>query len=393
MKILNKSARRWLVPFLSRSCSSGCKKTALYQFHVESGAKMVQFAGFWMPVQYKQSIKDSHLYTRSHASLFDVSHMLQTKVHGKDRVKFMESLTVADVKGLKSEQSVLSLLTNSSGGIEDDLILTQSNDCLFLVSNAGRIDRDKELMEQQASRFRSQGLDVQLEYLADSHSLLALQGPLSHTVLQKLLNYDLSTHKFMTSRVTELTGVGECRVSRCGYTGEDGFEISLPNGSAEKLAQLLLGSDVWMAGLGVRDSLRLEAGLCLYGSDMNSETTPVEAGLVWTIGKARRAAADFPGADVILKQIIDKPKKRRIGLTALAVGPAARHGTTIEYNGTPVGVVTSGCPSPSLSKNIAMAYVDASAAAVGKELTCVLRGKKIAHLVTRMPFVPSKYFV
>lgn len=354
---------------------------------------MVNFAGFSMPVQYQQTIKESHLYTRSNASLFDVSHMLQTKVMGKDRITFIESLTVTDVKSMKDDHSALSLFTNASGGIEDDLIITRCEDHLFLVSNAGRIEQDQELLQEQVKKFRADGRDVQIEYLQQSHSLLALQGPSSQKVLQKAVKYDLSEQKFMTSRVAEVADIPQCRITRCGYTGEDGFEISVPNHYVQRLAQFLIESDVWPAGLGVRDSLRLEAGLCLYGNDIDSTTTPVEAGLVWTIGKARRTAADFPGADVILKQIREKPKRKRIGLVALDAGSAARHGASIEWNGRPVGIVTSGSPSPSLSKNIAMAYVESAASTAGNQLHCVLRGKRVPHQVVRMPFVPSKYFI
>lgn len=393
MKLLDMPVRVCLNGMLIRRCATDCRKTALYQYHLQAGAKMVSFAGFSMPVQYKQSIKDSHLYTRSNASMFDVSHMLQTKVTGKDRIAFIESLTVADVKSMNDNQSVLSLFTNTSGGIEDDLIITRTENYLFLVSNAGRIDRDKELLEDQANKFRGDGREVIIEYLQDNYSLLALQGPLSQTILQKALKYDLSQQKFMTSRATEVLDIPNCRVTRCGYTGEDGFEISVPNQHVESVAQFLTECGVWLAGLGVRDSLRLEAGLCLYGNDIDEKTTPVEAGLVWTIGKGRRVAADFPGAGVILKQIKEKPKRKRIGLVALEAGAAARHGASIEWNGKPVGIVTSGCPSPSLSKNIAMAYVESTASVVGNQLHCVQRGKRVAHQVVKMPFVPSKYFV
>ena len=354
---------------------------------------MVPFAGFEMPVQYRESISDSHLFTRSHASLFDVSHMLQTRVTGKDRIDLIESLTVSDVKGMKDGQSSLSLFTNPSGGIEDDLIITREADHVFLVSNAGRITSDKELLEEQVHRFRSRGCDVHLEYLQDSRSLLALQGPLAATILQKAVKYDLKEQKFMTSRVTEVLGISKCRVSRCGYTGEDGFELSISNQEVKRVAQFLLESGARWAGLGARDSLRLEAGLCLYGNDIDATTTPVEAGLVWTIGKVRRSAADFVGANVILRQIKEKPKRKRVGLMAVDAGPAARHGASVEWNGKPVGIVTSGCLSPSLAQNIAMAYVEAAAAVVGSELVCVLRGKRFPYRVSKMPFVPSKYYV
>lgn len=384
---------------LASSTSVEAKKTPLYDFHVEHEGKMVPFAGFLMPVQYKDvNIRDSHMHTRTKASIFDVSHMLQTRIHGKDRKQFMERLTVADVQGLPLGSSCLSLFTNESGGIEDDLIITQDQDdkFLYVVTNAGCIDNDKALMEAAATEFKSKGKDVSIEYIQEEYSLIALQGPLASKILQIGLKVDLSSQKFMTSRNNlSVFGIEGCRVTRCGYTGEDGFEISCPSAQIVHLTEKLLENkeDVWLAGLGARDTLRLEAGLCLYGNDIDSKTTPVEAGLLWTIAKRRRQEGNFPGSSIILKQIEEKPKKKRVGLVALETGPAARHDSIIEVSGKRAGVVTSGCPSPSLGKNIAMAYIDSKHSKIGTQVSCKIRCKVVQHKVVKMPFVSTRYFV
>ncbi|KAL4225988.1 hypothetical protein ACF0H5_013975 [Mactra antiquata] len=301
------------------------KKTCLYDFHVQNGGKMVPFAGWSMPVQYKDSIIDSHNGVRNNAGIFDVSHMLQTKVTGKDRVKFMESLVVADIDGLKDNQGTLSVFTNSQGGIIDDLIINKTDeDYLYVVSNAGCADKDLPLMMNQAANMRSKGLDVNVDVI--SNGLIALQGPKMVDVLQPGVSFDLKDLPFMTTRSCTVYGIDDCRVTRCGYTGEDGVEISVPSDKSVELTENLLQAnkdvDVRLAGLGARDSLRLEAGLCLYGNDIDETTTPIEATLAWTIGKRRKAEGGFPGADIILQQIEDKPKQRRVGFTSS--GPPAR---------------------------------------------------------------------
>ncbi|XP_062397076.1 aminomethyltransferase, mitochondrial [Sardina pilchardus] len=367
------------------------KQTVLYDFHRDQGGKMVGFAGWSMPVQYKDSHIVSHMHTREHCSVFDVSHMLQTKVHGKDRIKFMESLIVADVAELKDNQGSLSLFTNEKGGIMDDLIVTKTDQgYLYVVSNAGCSDKDSAHMKARLQEFKAAGHDVDLEFLEES--LIALQGPSMARVLQPGVTDDLSKLTFMTSVLTPVFGIQGCRVTRCGYTGEDGVEISVPTGSAVALAEkLLTNAEVKLAGLGARDSLRLEAGLCLYGNDIDEDTTPVEASLVWTIGKRRRQQRGFPGADIVVPQIKAKTQRKRVGL--VSTGPPVRQHTPIlAPDGRVIGEITSGCPSPCLKKNVAMGYVEAGFSKVGTAVQVEVRKKAVPAVVSKMPFVPSKYY-
>uniref|UniRef100_A0A3B3R8F5 Aminomethyltransferase, mitochondrial n=1 Tax=Paramormyrops kingsleyae TaxID=1676925 RepID=A0A3B3R8F5_9TELE len=338
-------SQSWAPPYCS--CFNPLKKTELFEFHRQQGAKMVEFAGWIMPVQYKDSHIISHMHTRQHCSIFDVSHMLQTKVHGKDRVKFMESLIVADVAELKDNQAKL-------------------------------------------NEFKAAGHDVDLEFL--NESLIALQGPSTAQVLQPGMTDDLSKLTFMTSVLTEVFGIPGCRVTRCGYTGEDGVEISAPRSHVVALTErLLLDSEVHLAGLGARDSLRLEAGLCLYGNDIDENTTPVEGSLVWTIGKRRRQTRDFPGADIIVSQIKTKPKRKRVGL--LSMGPPVRQHTPIlSPDGRVIGEVTSGCPSPCLKQNIAMGYVENEFSKVGTDVLVEVRKKAVKAVISKMPFVATRYY-
>ncbi|NXW93214.1 GCST protein, partial [Alopecoenas beccarii] len=357
---------------------------------------MVPFAGWSLPLHYGQGHLQSHLHTRRRCSLFDVSHMPQTRVYGRDRVRFMESLVVGDIAELKPGQGTLTLLTNEKGGIVDDLIVTNtSEDHLYVVSNAGCADKDLAIMRGRAAELQATGSDVHLE--VSDNALLALQGPSMARVLQAGLSDDLAKLSFMNSITTTVFGVPGCQVTRCGYTGEDGVEISVPAGRAVELAERLLGvPDVWPAGLAARDSLRLEAGLCLYGNDIDETTTPVEAGLLWTLGKRRRAAMDFPGAAIIMAQVKEKPKRKRVGLTS--EGPPIREAAGAASPHSPPcvpmspGTVTSGCPSPSLGKNIAMGYVEAAHSRAGTALTVEVRKKQHPALVTKMPFVPTQYY-
>ncbi|KAM9271964.1 aminomethyltransferase, mitochondrial [Cariama cristata] len=368
------------------------KRTPLDALHRSRGGRMVPFAGWSLPLHYGQGHLQSHLHTRRRCSLFDVSHMPQTRVYGRDRIKFMESLVVGDIAELKPGQGTLTLLTNERGGIVDDLIVTNtSEDHLYVVSNAGCADKDLAIMMGRAAELQATGADVHLEVL--DNALLALQGPSMARVLQAGLSDDLGKLSFMNSIATTVFGVPGCRVTRCGYTGEDGVEISVPAGRAVELAERLLGvPEVWPAGLAARDSLRLEAGLCLYGNDIDETTTPAEAGLLWTLGKRRRVAMDFPGAAIIMAQVKEKPKRKRVGLTS--VGPPIRpHMAILGPEGTPVGTVTSGCPSPSLGKNIAMGYVEAVHSRAGTALTVEVRKKQHPALVTKMPFVPTQYYM
>ncbi|KAM5148203.1 aminomethyltransferase, mitochondrial [Mantella aurantiaca] len=367
------------------------RQTALYDFHRHHGGKMVEFAGWSLPVQYKDSHIASHLHTRQHCSLFDVSHMLQTRVHGKDRIPFMESLVVGDIAELKENQGTLSLFTNEIGGIIDDLIVNNTSEGhLYVVSNAGCAEKDSAHMKNRLLEFRAADRDVDLEDV--DFALVALQGPSAAQVLQAGLPDVLSKLTFMTGVTTSVFGIPGCRVTRCGYTGEDGVEISVPSDRAVELAEKMLQSpEVKLAGLAARDSLRLEAGLCLYGNDIDETTSPVEASLVWTLGKRRRAAMDFPGASAIVPQIKGKVSRKRVGLTS--TGPPVRQHTPIlNTEGRVIGEVTSGCPSPSLKLNVAMGYVEPEYAKAGTALKLEVRKKLVDGVTSKMPFVPTKYY-
>ncbi|KAG0365477.1 hypothetical protein BGZ54_006480 [Gamsiella multidivaricata] len=366
------------------------KKTVLHDYHVENGGKMVPFAGWSMPVQYSNlGVGASHNWTRQNASVFDVSHMLATRITGKDRVKFYESLTVADIENLPVGSSTLSVFTNEEGGIIDDTIICKHEDSLYVVSNAGCADKDLAHIRSHLKEFQNKGGDVDLKII-DDHALVALQGPKAAAVLEELVGKDLRDFPFMDGRFMTIKGI-ECHVARSGYTGEDGFEISVPNSDAVEFTKLLIADPrVELAGLGARDSLRLEAGLCLYGHDLDETITPVEAGLTWTIGKRRRAEGGFLGAAKILDQLKNGVSKRRIGL--VVQGAPAREGAQIlNAEGELVGKITSGCPSPSTKKNVAMGYVKNGLHKSGTELQVEVRGRKQKATVTKMPFVPAGY--
>ncbi|XP_034180249.1 aminomethyltransferase, mitochondrial [Osmia lignaria lignaria] len=370
------------------------RKTSLYDFHVKNRGKMVDFSGWLLPVQYQEAIAASHQHTRTFASLFDVSHMMQTRVSGRDATDFLESLTTSDLKNLKNGCAVLTVFTNENGGILDDLIITKDDESTyFVVSNAGRRAEDSNLLFQRQKEFRAQKKSVHLEFLdPEEQSLVALQGPTAASVLQSILKINLSYLKFMNSVETELLG-NEIRITRCGYTGEDGFEISMPSEIAPQLVETILAtSDTKLAGLGARDSLRLEAGLCLYGHDIDENTTPVEASLTWLVAKRRRAEANFPGAQRILSQIKSSPSKKRVGLT-IVHGPPAREGACIlTPEGERVGKITSGGPSPTLGRSIAMGYVPTELSQCGHGVLVEVRGKTYKATVTKMPFVKTNYY-
>uniref|UniRef100_A0A667GDW2 Aminomethyltransferase, mitochondrial n=1 Tax=Lynx canadensis TaxID=61383 RepID=A0A667GDW2_LYNCA len=340
------------------------RRTPLYDFHLAHGGKMVAYAGWSLPVQYRDSHVASHLHTRRHCSLFDVSHMLQ---------------------------GTLSLFTNEAGGILDDLIVTSTSEgYLYVVSNAGCWDKDLALMQGKVRELQNMGSDVSLEVV--DNGLLALQGPTAAQVLQAGVADDLRKLPFMTSAVMEVFGVSGCRVTRCGYTGEDGVEISVPAAGAVHLATALLENpEVKLAGLAARDSLRLEAGLCLYGSDIDEHTTPVEGSLSWTLGKRRRTAMDFPGASVILPQLKGKVQRRRVGLMCEGA-PMRAHSPILNMEGTMIGTVTSGCPSPCLKKNVAMGYVPCEYSRPGTPLLVEVRRKQQMAVVSKMPFVTTNYY-
>ncbi|KAJ1735752.1 hypothetical protein LPJ72_001711 [Coemansia sp. Benny D160-2] len=377
------------VRFMSSGASS--KQTALYSLHKKHGAKFGPFAGWDMPLVYAdQGALDSHLHTRKHASIFDVSHMLQTRITGKDRHSFLEHLVVGDLKELPVGGSTLSLFTNENGGIEDDTIITQQENSLYVVSNAGCADKDLAHLLKYAKVFQDKGADVEVKRI-DDHSLIALQGPSSQQALEQLAGIDLSQMSFMTGRNVDIRGI-PCHVARSGYTGEDGFELSIPTGEVVAITeQLLENPKVKLAGLGARDSLRLEAGLCLYGSDIDSTTTPMEANLVWTVGKRRRAEGGFIGDSIILDQIAKKGGlRRRVGLVVEGA-PARAHAKVLSVDGEEIGEITSGVPAPSLGKNIAMAYVKKGFNKKDTALKVKVRNRIQDATVVKMPFVPAKY--
>nr|XP_012220640.1 PREDICTED: aminomethyltransferase, mitochondrial [Linepithema humile] len=370
------------------------QKTCLYELHVEKQGKVINFSGWLLPVQYQETIAASHLHTRSLASLFDVGHMLQTRVSGKDAGEYLESLTTCDLRNLNNGAATLTVFTNDKGGILDDLIITKDDENrYFIVSNAGRRDEDSQHLLERQEDFKKIGKNVFIDFLSPlEQGLIALQGPAAATVLQSLVKINLQTLKFMNSVKTEILG-SKVRISRCGYTGEDGFEISVPAKNAVNLVERILKiPDVKLAGLGARDSLRLEAGLCLYGHDINENTTPVEAALTWLVAKRRRAEANFPGAHRILSQIKTGVTKKRVGLL-LNQGPPAREGAPIlTSEGEPVGSVTSGGPSPTLGRPIAMGYIPPDLAQFGGGVLVEVRGKTYKATVTKMPFVKANYY-
>lgn len=383
-------------------------RTALYELHVRNGGKMVVFADHWLPLQYKQqSIGESHKHVRQQVGLFDVGHMLQTRIEGKDSAELIESLCVADCRSMKAGTGSLSVLTNSSGGIIDDLIVSRVDDqCFYIVSNAGCAHKVRPLFERQVQHFQSQGRHVFLHFLNETHSLIALQGPKAAAALQPLVSsIDLTKLYFMQSCQASFNDTNSIRVTRCGYTGEDGFELSVPNRCAESFVHQLMDSSnasVQLAGLGARDSLRLEAGLCLYGNDIDEQTTPIEAGLAWTIAKRRRQPTDatFPGANHILAQLNKQTpvQRKRVGLKGITNGPPARQGAVIkstvdDSSTSSIGQVTSGCPSPILKQNIAIAYVANDSAKIGTKVNVLIRNRSYEYEVVKMPFVPTNYYM
>tara|TARA_R110002110_G_scaffold376568_2_gene586838 strand:- start:351273 stop:352331 length:1059 start_codon:yes stop_codon:yes gene_type:complete len=348
---------------------------------------MVPFAGYAMPVQYPAGIIAEHNATRGAAGLFDVSHMGQAILRGGDPAACFERLVPGDIAGLATDRMRYTLLLNETGGIRDDLMVTRIEEngvpALFLVLNAACKDADFAHIATQL------GGDVELQVLED-RALLALQGPKAEAVLCGLAP-ECRGLVFMQGAEMTLAGTG-AYVTRSGYTGEDGFEISLPNDVAAGLAQTLLAhDDVAPVGLGARDSLRLEAGLCLYGHDIDETTSPIEAGLAWAVGKRRRETADFPGATVILEHLKDGPLRKRVGL--LPEGRAlVREGAVIrDAGGAEIGIVTSGGFGPTVGGPVAMGYVSSASATVGTALSIELRGRTVAAMVAELPFVPANY--
>jgi glycine cleavage system T protein (aminomethyltransferase) len=359
------------------------KTVPLDAWHRAAGARMVEFAGYSMPVQY-QGVLAEHLHCRAHAALFDVSHMGQASLSGATAAAALERLVPGDIVGLKPGRQRYTLLTNEAGGIFDDLMVTNvGGDRLLLVVNASRKEID---FTHVAANLPS---GVQLEP-HDNRALLALQGPAAATVIGRIMP-GAAQLPFMGAVTIALGGI-PCLVSRSGYTGEDGFEISLPAETAQELAQRIIDQpEVVPAGLGARDSLRLEAGLCLYGNDIDELTTPVEANLIWVIGRRRRADWDFPGAAAIRDQLEHGAPRLRVGIRPDGRAPARALTEVVAGDGTEAGTVTSGGYSPTLSAPIAMGYVRKDLAAIGTALHLLVRGKPLPARVVPLPFVPHRY--
>jgi aminomethyltransferase len=360
------------------------RQTPLHALHVELGAKMVPFAGYDMPVQYKAGILAEHLHTRSQAGLFDVSHMGQGRLIGARAAEALEALVSADVKGLEANRQRYALFTNAQGGILDDLMFSNFGSHIGLVVNAACKEADFAHLRANLAH------GVTVEEFPDK-GLLALQGPKAAPVLDRIVP-GVAAMKFMDTRGFAWKGV-TLGISRSGYTGEDGFEISVPAEKTEALARVLLAEpEVAPIGLGARDSLRLEAGLCLYGHDIDTTTTPIEAGLLWSIPKHRRNVGGFPGDNIIIRQIASGVERKRVGILPEGRAPA-RDGTEIvDEAGGKIGVVTSGGFSPSLGRPIAMGYVAKSHAAVGSRIGLMVRGKSLPAAVVAMPFIKQNYY-
>ena len=361
-------------------------RTALYELHLACGARMVAFAGFAMPLNYPLGILREHLHTRARAGLFDVSHMGQVRLTakpGQNAAKALEALVPGDIAGLMPGQQRYTQFTNESGGILDDLMVTSTGDHLLLVINAACKDADVAHIQKHLAAT----CEVEPTF---SRGLLALQGPLASQALARLAP-SVAAMKFMTGAFVVIDGA-RCYVTRSGYTGGDGFEISTPADRTEAIArQLLAQPEVKPIGLGARDSLRLEAGLCLYGHDIDTATTPIEAGLLWSVGKERRAQGGFPGAAVVQKQIATGASRKRVGL--LPDGKAiAREGAEIVIAGKILGKVTSGGFAPTLGRAVAMGYVERAHSANGTKVELMVRGKPVPAEIVPMPFVKHAYY-
>jgi aminomethyltransferase len=363
--------------------SETLKTTPLDALHRELGAKMVPFGGYAMPVQYPAGILTEHLHTRKAAGLFDVSHMGQVRLVGDGATAAIERLVPGDVRALAQGRVRYTMLTNGQGGIIDDLMIARRDGELGLVVNAGTKLGDIAHIQAHLPK------DVALVY-EEARALLALQGPAAAAVLERLMP-GVGRTPFMSEAAGKLAGVA-ITFTRSGYTGEDGFELSIPADRAEDIARLLLSEpEVMPIGLGARDSLRLEAGLCLYGHDIDETTTPIEADLIWTISKRRRAEGGFPGDAIVQKQIVEGPARRRVGIRPEGRAPA-REGVEIQIGGRTVGAITSGGFGPSADRPVAMGYVDAAHAAIGTAVELIVRGKPLPAKVAAMPFVPHRYF-
>ncbi|ALT77120.1 glycine cleavage system aminomethyltransferase GcvT [Paucibacter sp. KCTC 42545] len=368
--------------------SADLLKTPLHALHIELGAKMVPFGGYDMPVQYPAGVMAEHKHTRAAAGLFDVSHMGQVLLKGANAAAALESLVPVDVIDLDLFKQRYALFTNEAGGILDDLMIARRPDDLFVVVNAGC--KVQDIAHMQAK------IGGQCEVIPlPEQALLALQGPQAVTALARL-NPEVAKLTFMTGGFFNLDGI-DTFLTRSGYTGEDGFEISVRGDQAEALARKLLAQpEVKPIGLGARDSLRLEAGLCLYGHDINTEITPVEASLTWAIQKVRRAggarAGGYPGAAVVDQQLAEGAAKKRVGLVSSERMPVREGAKLVDEAGVEIGVVTSGTLGPTVGKPVALGYLAKSHSALGTQVYAIVRDKRTPMTVSSTPFTPNGYY-
>jgi aminomethyltransferase len=371
----------------SDAADSALEHTPLHALHLELGAKMAPFAGYTMPINYPLGILQEHLHTRAKAGLFDVSHMGQVALRGADAAAALESLVPVDVVGLGPGRQRYAMFTAGDGGILDDFMVANAGDHLFLVVNAACKKQDlAHLQAGVGERCRVEPLD--------GRGLLALQGPAAARVLGRLAP-QAEALVFMSAADIDIDGA-PCFVTRSGYTGEDGFEISVPGDRAEALARRMLDDeDVEMVGLGARDSLRLEAGLCLYGHDIDTSTSPVEAGLGWALSKARRAGGarpgGYPGDAVIMGQLAQGTDRRLVGLRPEGRAPVRDGAEIVDHAGATIGAVTSGGFGPTVGGPIAMGYVPTGFAKPGTVVSAMVRGKALPVRVATMPFVEHRY--
>lgn len=358
------------------------KRTPLYDLHVELGGKMVDFAGWEMPVQYPMGIMGEHKQCREKAALFDVSHMGQVILRGEDIGAKLEKLCPQVFSTLPAGKARYGFFTNAQGGIMDDLIVSNAGEYFFVVVNAA-------LRHQDIPHMAAHLDGVEVTEIFD-RALVAVQGPSAEDVVGRLCPAARDL-KFMETMLGQIDGV-ECRISRLGYTGEDGYEISIPEGEAIRISRLFLAhEDCEPAGLGARDSLRLEAGLCLYGNDIDNETSPIEASLLWAIQKRRREEGGFPGAERILTEIAEGAPRKLVGIRPEGRAPARQHVEIQNLDGETIGEITSGGFGPTVGAPVAMGYVTSAHAAPGDKVNLIIRGKAQPAEIVSLPFVAQNY--
>ncbi|GMI49063.1 hypothetical protein TrCOL_g9976 [Triparma columacea] len=400
--MLSRLSSRCVSNSLRRTFSSAPIPTALESFHKSLGGKMVEFAGYNLPVLYEKDnggVMAEHHQTRERAGIFDVSHMGQIKWHGDDCADFIEKCVVGDVKGLEPGTGLLTLITTPEGTIIDDCIVSKAKEgYIYMVVNGACKHKDMAHFKEQMEIYG--GKDVCMDYMEETLSLIAIQGPSAAAATQTIMpsGVDLTGVDFMNGFDTTLAGVDGCRLTRCGYTGEDGFELSIPSDKVETVVGALMEhQDVDVCGLGARDSLRLEAGLCLYGNDIDDTTTPIEGVLGWTLGgkgARRRTEQGFLGASKFLTEDgkLRKVERKRVGILGMKA-PARAHTEIFDADGTTkIGEITSGTFSPCLKRPIAMGYVATPHAKAGTEINVSIRGKMQKAEVTKMPFVETHYY-